>query len=128
MAQITSFRDLDVYQMAMQAASVIYLETSAFPKAETYALTSQIRASSRAVCALLAEGWGRRRYVAAFANKVNQALGEALETQAWLDHALQSGYIQEDRHEELDKVWQQIGGKLKRIEQKAESFCNPART
>lgn len=30
----------------------------------------------------------RRSYPAAFANKVSEALGEAIETQAWLDHAM----------------------------------------
>ncbi|TDI84538.1 MAG: four helix bundle protein [Caldithrix sp.] len=52
-----------------------------FPK-ERYSLADQIRRSSRAVGALVAEGWARRRYQAAFVNKMNEALGEAMETQA----------------------------------------------
>jgi four helix bundle protein len=33
---------------------------------------------------MIAEAWARRRYPAAFINKVDEALGEAMETQAWL--------------------------------------------
>jgi four helix bundle protein len=43
-------------------------------------LTDQIRRSSRAVNAMIAESWARRRYPAAFVNKPNEALGEAMET------------------------------------------------
>ena len=34
------------------------------------------------------EAWARRRYKAAFVNKIDEALGEANETQSWLDDAL----------------------------------------
>src|SRR5438309_5513132 len=88
MPRIESFRDLDVYQLGLREAKRVFVITREFPKEERYSLTDQIRRSSRAVNALLAEAWARRRYMAAFVNKVNESLGEAMETQAWLDHAL----------------------------------------
>lgn len=72
-----SFRDLNVYKLARQAAGEIFAITKTFPKDERYALTDQIRRSSRAVKAMLAEAWARRRYKAAFINKIDEALGEA---------------------------------------------------
>jgi four helix bundle protein len=45
-------------------------------------------------------------------NKLNEALGEAMETQAWLDHSLESEYITFEQHEELDKAWQHIGANV----------------
>ena len=42
---------------------------------------------------MLAEAWGRRRYVAVFVSKVDEAFGEANETRSWLDDALDCGYI-----------------------------------
>lgn len=122
MARIESFRDLEVYQMALKEAKVIFQVTKRFPTEERYSLTSQIRRASRAVCAMLAEAWARRRYEGAFANKVNEALAEAMETQSWLDHALECEYIDEELHRKLDSRWQQIGGKLMRMEQRAETF------
>jgi four helix bundle protein len=61
--------------------------TKEFPKSETYSLTDQVRRSSRAVGAIVAEAWARRRYKGAFINKLNMAMAEAHETQSWLDHA-----------------------------------------
>ncbi|HEX9441787.1 MAG TPA: four helix bundle protein [Roseiflexaceae bacterium] len=97
-----------------------------FPKEEKYSLTDQIRRSSRAVNAMLGESWARRRYPAAFINKVNEALGEVMETQAWLDHALDCEYISSDLYHELDESWQHIGAMLNRMIQRAGDFCLPA--
>jgi four helix bundle protein len=124
MALIRSFRDLDVYRLGREQAKRIFQVTKTFPKEETYSLTDQIRRSSRAVNALIAEGWGRRRYVAAFVNKMDEALAEAMETQAWLDHALDSVYINPPLHRELDDAWQHIGAMLNRIIERADTFCH----
>ena len=56
-----SFRELKVYQAAREAAGRIFAMTKSFPREERYALTDQIRRSSRAVKAMIAEAWARRR-------------------------------------------------------------------
>jgi len=123
MAVIKRFQDLEVYKLALKEATRIYTITQSFPKEERYSLTDQIRRSSRAVNAMLAEGWARRMYPAAFVNKVNEALGEAMETQAWLDHALECGYLNSARHLELNEAWQHVGAMLNRMIQRADDFC-----
>ncbi len=85
MARITTHRELEVYQLAFDAAMKIFKLSKGFPKKETCSLTDQIRRSSRSVCANLAEAWRRRRYHAAFVNKLNIAEAEAAETQTWLE-------------------------------------------
>jgi len=60
-ALIRSFRDLDVYKMAREQAKQVFDLTKTFPKEELYSLTDQIRRSSRAVNAMIAEAWARRR-------------------------------------------------------------------
>jgi len=57
--KIRTHRDLEVYQLAVQAAMRIFELTKRYPREETYALTDQIRRSSRSVCANLAEAWRR---------------------------------------------------------------------
>jgi four helix bundle protein len=122
MAVIKSFRELEVYRRASHEAKILFMLTNDFPKEEMFSLTNQIRRSSRAVCALLAESWARRRYQAAFVNKLNEALGEAMETQAWLDHALACECISVEKYQELDNAWQHIGAMLHRMIQRAADF------
>jgi four helix bundle protein len=123
MAEIRSFRDLNVYQKARGAAHTIFTVTKSFPKEERYALTDQIRRSSRAVAAMIAEAWAKLRYEAAFISKINDALGEAMETQSWLDHARDSDYITPAQFAELDVSWQQIGGMLHKMTEHSSDFC-----
>jgi len=79
---IRSFRDLEVYKLGSEQAKRIFATTKSFPSEERYSLTDQIRRSSRAVNGMVAEAWARRRYPASFVNKINEAMGEAMETQA----------------------------------------------
>src|SRR5437762_3068150 len=123
MARISSFRELNVYRSAREGARAIFEISKAFPRDERYSLTDQIRRSSRAVNAMIAEAWAKRRYEAAFVSKINDALGEAGETQSWLDHALDSGYISSAQFRELDVKWQQIGGMLNKMTERAHDFC-----
>jgi four helix bundle protein len=80
MAEIRSFRELNVYKTARESARAIFEISKAFPREERYSLSDQIRRSSRAVGAMIAEAWAKRRYEAAFTSKINDALGEATET------------------------------------------------
>src|SRR5260370_27812426 len=87
------FRDLRVYQLARAAPREVLEAPKSFPAEERYSLTDQIRRSSRATKAMISEAWARRRYKAVFINKLDEALGEASETQSWLDDADDCGYI-----------------------------------
>src|SRR5258708_3534749 len=126
MAIIKSFRDLKVYQVTKVQAKIIFEMSRSYPAEERYALTDQIRRASRAVTAMIAEAWVRRRYEAAFVNKINEAMGEAMETQAWLDHSMDSGYIDSRQHRALDETWQKVGAMLNRMIQRADDFCRSA--
>ena len=123
MALIKSFRDLNVYKAARAEAQIIYLRSRNFPAEEKYSLTDQIRRSSRAVKAMVAEAWARRRYRAVFTNKIDEALGEATETQSWLDDCLDCGYISPDEFKRMDAAWQSIGAMLNKMVAKADDFC-----
>lgn len=126
MAIIRSFRDLDVYGLGREQAKTIFLISKAFPKEEKFSLTDQIRRSSRAVNAMIAEAWARRMYRAAFINKIDEAMGEAMETQVWLDHAVDCDYLNRQKHRELDDAWQKIGAMLNRMIERADDFCRSA--
>lgn len=118
-----SFRDLRVYQLARQAVQRIYQTTKRFPAEERYSLIDQIRRSSRAVKAMIAEGWARRRYKAVFISKLDEALGEATETQSWLDDAIDARYISAGEFTELDSLCDSITRMLSRMIDRADDFC-----
>lgn len=126
MALIRSFRELRAYQQARNEAKRIFEMTKAFPRDEKFSLTDQIRRSSRAVKSMIAEAWGHRRYPAAFVSKLTDAIGEATETQSWLDDALDCGYIKPSQHHEFDLAWQSIGGMIANMIVKADDFCRNA--
>lgn len=126
MAVIRGFRDLDVYVLTREQAKKLFVLSKDFPREELYSLTDQIRRSSRAVNAMIAEAWARRRYRAAFINKIDEALGEAMENQAWLDHASDCGYIDRTQYRSLDESWQKVGAMLNRMIQRADDFCRSA--
>ena len=90
----------------------IFEVTKGFPKEERYALTDQMRRSSRSVCANIAEGWRKRRYEAALVSKLNEAEAEAAETQTWLEFAVKCKYLDEEVGRELYRMYDGILGKL----------------
>jgi four helix bundle protein len=115
---IRHFRDLDVYQNALTTGLRIYELSKTFPAEERYALTDQIRRSSRSVCANIAEAWRKRRYEAAFVAKLSDAETEAAETQVHAEFAFKHGYLSRDRFLKLDESYERIIGQLvKMIEQ-----------
>jgi len=57
--EIKSFRDLEVYQKAIELTKTIYQEVSKFPKSERFVLTEQVLRSANSVGANIAEGFGR---------------------------------------------------------------------
>jgi four helix bundle protein len=57
MENIRSYKELRVYQAAMEAAMRIFELTKSFPVEEKYSLTDQIRRASRSVCANIGEAW-----------------------------------------------------------------------
>ena len=112
---IRHFRDLDVYQNAFETALRIYELSKKFPDDERYALTDQIRRSSRSVCTNIAEAWRKRRYTAAFISKLSDSEGEAAETQVHMEFAVRHGYIGNAEFQAIDDAYEHILGQLVRM-------------
>jgi four helix bundle protein len=109
---IRTHRELEVYQLAFDAAMLIFELTKKFPVQEKYSLTDQIRRSSRSVCANLAEAWRKRRYRAAFVAKLSDSEAEAAETQTWIQFAVKCNYLELEAGRQLYRTYNQILGKL----------------
>ena len=105
-------RDLKVYQLAYKLAMEIFHDSKIFPKEERYALTDQIRRSSRNVAGNLAEAFRKRRYPNMFVNKLSDSDAEVAETQVWLDFSHDCGYLSKERYEQLTKGYEEVGKML----------------
>ena len=110
--QINSAKDLVVYTKAYELAMRIFELSKNFPPEERFALTSQIRRSSRSVCLNLREAWAKRRYEAHFVSKLTDCDGENSETDSSLDFAKDCRYVTGEQHDELTSLCQEIGKML----------------
>jgi len=110
--KIRTHNDLEVYQMAFEAAMNIFELSKGFPQEEKYSLVDQIRRSSRSVCANLAEAYRKRKYPKAFVAKLSDSEGEAAETQVWLSFSMRCQYIDDSTAQKLNNTYEQIIGKL----------------
>lgn len=116
------FEDLEVYQLALGVQRELFTLSLGFPKEERYALTDQVRRSSRSVGANIAEAWHKRRYPDHFTSKLTDSDGEAAETRHWMQTSLDCGYINEKQFEDLTERCLAIGAKLGHMIQNAESW------
>lgn len=121
--KIESFRDLNVYKLAVELQQEIFVLTKRFPKEELYSLTDQLRRSSRSIGANIAESWQKRRYPAHFVSKLSDADGEQAETQHWLDTSLECKYISAKEHALLLARCKAIGRMLGKMMAEPESWC-----
>jgi four helix bundle protein len=124
--RIIRHQDLDVYKKAFKAAMEIFELTKNFPKEEIYSLTDQIRRSSRSVPSNIAEGWRKRRYEAAFVSKLNDAEGEAAETQTWLEFSVRCGYLERETGKRLFGEYDEIISMVVSIGNNPKSWVLPS--
>ena len=112
MALIVSVRDLRVWQRGVELAMRMFEVSKRFPTEERFSLTDQVRRSSRSVAANIAEAWRKRRYQAAFIAKLNDAEGEAAETQTHVEIALRCGYIDAETARAVDAEYEDLLAQL----------------
>ncbi len=104
-----SFKKLLAYQKAFELSMEIFELSKSFPKEETYSLTDQIRRSSRAICANIAEAYRKREYQKHFISKLTDADSENSETQVWIDFSNSCNYINKELQQNLTTKSIEVG-------------------
>lgn len=94
------FRDLLVWQKAMELARQVYLQTEEFPKAETFGLRMQMRRSAVSVASHIAEGHGKLTD-AEFRRSLGSARGALYEFETQSDLARDMGFLGTDSAKQL---------------------------
>jgi four helix bundle protein len=126
MGFVKGYRDLEVYRLSRQLSKEIFEISKQFPKEEMYSLTDQVRRSSRSVGAQIAEAWGKRKYEKHFISKLTDADGEQLETQHWIETAVDSSYLSKELANKLIDQYLSIGRMLNSMVNKSSAFCFPS--
>jgi four helix bundle protein len=109
-----SYRDLLVWQKAKKLALDVYRATEAFPKPETYGMTSQVRRAAVSVVSNIAEGQGRLTR-GEFRQFLGLSRGSLLELDTQLLLATELGYLEDKVSEALDGQIYQVLGLLDRL-------------
>ncbi|HME56746.1 MAG TPA: four helix bundle protein [Terracidiphilus sp.] len=106
-----SFRDLIVWQRAMQLTVSIYRLTQGFPREEMYGLTSQIRRSAVSIPSNIAEGHGRLN-TAEYRQFLGIARGSNFELQTQLDIARALKFVNSELLDEAEGLSHEVGKML----------------
>ena len=120
---IQSFRDLEVWKVAMDLAAECYKVTKTFPKDELFGMTSQIRRAAASIPANIAEGQGRD-HTKEFLNFLSIARGSLMEVQTHLLLAQRVGLLNEADLQALLTLCERISQMISRLRQALEKKVN----
>src|SRR4030042_5695333 len=115
---IKSFLDLNVYQESFKLSLEIEELVKTFPKREQFLLVDQMKRASRAIPALIAEGYAKRETLPVFRKFLRDSIGEANEMINHLAFAKAKMYISINKAEELIDRYHRVGKKLTRLKEK----------
>jgi len=90
--KITSFRDLRVWQLAMDLVELVYRLTRSFPRNEIYGLASQIQRAAVSVPSNIAEGH-TREHTKEYLHHISMSQASLAELETRLEIAIRLGYV-----------------------------------
>ena len=107
---VKSFRDLHVWQKAMDLADGVYSATAGFPRDEIFGLRSQVRRAAVSIPSNIAEG--RAAGGGRFLHHIRIALGSEAELQTQVELAVRRAYITPERARALLDNASEVGRML----------------
>ena len=117
MGKVQSYRDLQVWQRAVDLSVNLYRIANNFPPAELYGLTNQMRRAAVSIPSNIAEG--HRRPTREFRRFLTIALSSAAELSTQMEIAQRIGFLSEpdsqSLQEELTVIERQLYSLMNRI-------------
>jgi four helix bundle protein len=121
---VQHYRELKVWQLAMELAVNCYQATTAFPKEELFGLTRQIRRAASSIPANIAEGQGRE-HTKEFLNHRSIARGSLMEVETHLMLSERVGLLRQAELQSLlahaDRISRMLSGLRKVLEKRLEA-------
>ena len=106
--QVKSYRDLTVWQRAVEVAVECYRVTKSFPKHETYGLSAQLQQAAVSVPANIAEGRARQ-HTGEFLQHLSIAYGSLAELETHLEIARRLAYLPDDHANSIIDACANVG-------------------
>jgi four helix bundle protein len=123
---IRKVRDLEVYCGAFDLAVEIHRATESFDWRSCGDVKDQMRRSSKSVCALIAEGFGRRESTKEFRRYLRMSQGSLQETKVWIEFCQALDLLPTERCRELWRGYDCLGRRLYRLIERWEDFSSPS--
>jgi four helix bundle protein len=109
--QLKSYRDLDVWQKAMNWVELVYRLSASFPKSEQFGLTSQLRRACISVPSNVSEG-AERRGTKEYIQFLGIAQGSLAEAETLIELAARLNYLSNEARVDLLDRTAEIGRML----------------
>ena len=120
-----SYRDLEIFKVSKALAIRIHKMSLQLPKFELYEEGSQIRRSSKAVCSVIVEGYGRRRYKADFIRFLVYAQSECDETILHLEFLIETASLKNtEKDNQFMQDYQALSKRINKFIQWVENNLN----
>jgi four helix bundle protein len=104
----SSYRDLKVWQKAMDLAVDIYAATGKFPGEERFGIVQQMRRAAVSIPSNIAEGYGRRTARQRY-NFLENSLGSTFELETQTELSSRLGFLRGDDFSKLEETIRGIG-------------------
>lgn len=124
---IKDFKDLTVWQKAMELVAEVYLLVKKLPKEELFALSDQIRRSSISIPSNIAEGQARNS-VKEFIHFLAIAKGSKAELETQLLLCVKINYLNNTEIENAINLIQEIGKMLNALQNSLKTKIQPLKT
>ena len=128
MGSIASYRDLDVWQKAMDLVTACYEAAGRFPRKEEFGLGSQIRRAAVSIPSNIAEGHGRSS-TGEYLHHLAIAHGSLMELETQLEIAHRLGYLTPTELREKLELAGELGrmmhGLIRRLKERRARDSNP---
>jgi len=109
--KITSFRDLRVWQLAMDLVELVYRLTWSFPRNEIYGLASQIQRAAVSVTSNIAEGH-TREHTKEYLHHISMSQASLAELETQLEIAIRLGYVSLQEARSIAEQAESLGKQL----------------
>jgi four helix bundle protein len=104
---VQTFKDLIVWQKAMDLVPRVYAATREWPREEAYGLTSQIRRCAVSIPSNIAEGYGRGS-TQDYLRFLHIARGSLYEFETQAEIARRLGYLADEEHARMDEAAREV--------------------
>ncbi len=123
---LKTYRDLEVWQRAVDLVVEVYRLTKVFPSEERFGLTSQSRRASVSIPANIAEGYGRT-HRGDYLRHLSMARGSLTELETHLTIAVRLDFITRDQAMDTWNLCQEVGRMLNKLIRSLEQRSTPRR-